>query len=1400
MVPHSLNGAYSDGGSQVLWQDGERVIRRGWRPDHDGGRRAVLIMLPAADHPSRSSLDRLAHEYELKDELDGTWAARPLELVRDGGRTMLVLEDSGGEPLDRLVSGPAEVGRFLRLAIGIAAAVGNLHHRGLVHKDVKPANILINGATGDVRLTGFGIASRFARERQSPHPPETIAGTLAYMAPEQTGRMNRSIDSRSDLYALGVTFYQLLTGVLPFSAAEPMEWVHCHLARRPVPPAERLKEIPDAISAIVMKLLAKRAEDRYQTAAGLESDLRSCQTEWVADRRIDDFPLGEHDVPDRLLIPEKLYGRRGDIEALLASFDRVVNDGRPELILVSGYSGIGKSSVVNELQPVLVPPRGLFASGKFDQYKSDIPYATLIQALKSLIRPLLGKSEEDLAPWRDALRETLGPNAGLMVDLIPELKLLIGEPPPVPELPPQDAQRRFQRVLREFIGVFARPEHPLALFLDDLQWLDAATLDLLEHLVSRSDLRNLLLIGAYRDNEVTAAHPLMRKLEAIRQAGAPVQQIVLAPLARDDLAELITDCFRRGSEGAAALAELIHHKTAGNPFFAIQFISSLVDEGLLTFDYDEGEWSWDVNSIRAKGYTDNVVDLMVDKLARLPFETQRALQLLACIGSSAEFDLYGMVSRLSKEQMDERLGEAVRAGLVFRTERSYRFLHDRVQETAYSFIPEDLRLEMHLRIGWLLAADTSQREEAIFEIVNQLNRGAALIASQNEREQLAELNLLAGQRARASTAYASALKYCAAGATLLTDDRWERRHELIFALELLRAECEFLTGELDTANERLAALAMRARNPVERATVACLRMDVHTMFGRTSDAVAVALEYLRQLGIEWSAHPTGEEARREYDRMRSQLGERSIEDLIKLPLVSDPASLATFDVLVRLGAPARFTDMNLYSLAACRGANLSLDHGNCDASCVAYIRVGMLAGPSFGDYEAGYRRARLGYELCEGRGLRRFQATTYQIFGLVTPWTKHVKVGGDLLRRAVTSAHQIGDLTIGAYSWSQLVTHMLAAGDPLIEVQREVEGCHAFIQRSRMGWGIDVVATQLALVRMLRGLTRTFGSLDGDEFDEDQVAHRLSSNPNLALAMCWYSILKIQARFFAGDYATAVDASSKAQRLVWTATSYWEGAEYQFYAALSRAAFCDTVPAEERQQPVDALAGHHQQLRAWEANCPENFENRAALVGAEIARIEGRVLDAEHLYERAIRSARDNGFVHNVALAYELAARFYAARGFEEVAHLYLRNARQAYLRWGADGKVWQLDRLYPHLRQEEPARGSAGTIEAPVEHLDLATMVEASQALSGEMVLEKLIDRLLRAAIEHAGAERGLLIVPRGGVLQIEAEALASGEHVTVHMRESPDAATSFPESLVRYGTRTHERSEERRVGNERR
>jgi PAS domain S-box-containing protein len=1369
-----------------VWEDGECAFCRGWRQGADGAREPVLVVRPRNAHPGPAVIDRLAHEYALARALEGAAAVQPLELIHEHGRTLLVLEDPGGEPLERAPV-PLELRSFLRLAIGIGASVGTLHARGLVHKDIKPAHILVNRTSGAVRLTGFGIASPLPRECQAPEPPEFIAGTLAYMAPEQTGRMNRSVDSRSDLYSLGVTLYQLLTGVLPFNAADPMEWVHCHIARQPVPAAERAPAIPAPISTIVMKLLAKTPEDRYQTASGVEHDLRRCLAQWETEGRIDAFAPGEHDTPDRLMIPEKLYGRERELATLLAAFERVVAGGKAELVLVAGYSGIGKSAVVNELHKVLVPPRGLFASGKFDQYKRDIPYATLAQAFQSLVRSLLSKSEAELAIWRNDFREALGPNGLLMVDLVPELKLVIGEQPPVPVLPSQDAQRRFQRVFLRFIGVFARPEHPLALFLDDLQWLDVATLDLLEALLSQPDARHLMLIGAYRNNEVSATHPLTRKLEAIREAGAVVQEIVLAPLGCEHLEQFVADALHCGTLRAAPLARLIHEKTTGNPFFVIQFVAALAEEGLLTFDHEASQWSWDLDRIHAKGYTDNVVDLMIDKLSRLPEETQTVLQQLACIGNRSEFALLRMIYQDSKEALHDRLWPAVQTGLVFRSENAYQFLHDRVQEAAYSMIPAGLRAEVHLRIGRLLAANTplEQREGAIFEIVNQLNHAAHLITSADERERVAELNLLAGRRAKVSTAYASALIYLAAGRALLTEENGEHAAGLIFSFEYLMAECELLTADMPAAEQRLSMLTQRARSSHDIAMVTRLRLTLYTTLDQSSRSVELCLQYLQRGGTQWAPHPSRDEIRREYERIWTLLGSRPIEALLDLPVMTDPDMLDTLDVLTEIVPPAFFTDPNLCALVVCRMVNLSLEYGNSDGSCYAYVWLATYAGPQFGHYQAGFRFGRLGYDLVEQRGLTRYKARTYSAFGnIVMPWERHILDSRELIRRSFDVANESGDLTYAVYGCCDLIQNYLAVGDPLADVQRELEKGLAFVRKARFGLVVDIMTAQFALVRTLRGATLKFGSFNDAQFDEVRFERHVSSDPALARPAFLYWTRKLQACYFAGNYANAQHAAVTAQQLLWIAPSQFETAEFHFYGALAHGACWDSAEPRQRQTHLDALTAHHRQFQIWAEHCPENFENRAALVGAEIARIEGRDVEAMRLYEQAIRSARENSFVHNEALAYELAARFYAARGFEQIARLYLRSARYGYLRWGADAKVQQLDESFAQFRDEAPESSPTATIGTPVDHLDLATVIKVSQAVAGEFVLENLLDTLLRAALEQAGASRGLLIMSRDDALQADAEAVTRGD--TVVVRAGKGAA--LPESVVQYVARTRE------------
>jgi PAS domain S-box-containing protein len=1272
-----------------------------------------------------------------------------------------------------------ELASFLRVASAIASALDKVHERGLIHKDIKPANILVTCTDGGVRLTGFGLASRHSRERQSPEPPKVIAGTLAYIAPEQTGRTNRSIDSRSDLYALGVTLYEMLTGTLPFKASDPMEWVHCHIARQPVPPIERSENIPPVISQILMKLLAKTAEDRYQTAAGLRADLARCLAEVESRERIKAFPLGKRDLAGRLLIPERLYGREREISTLVAAFDRVVGGGGPSLVLVTGHAGIGKSAVVHELHRALVASHGLFAFGKFDQYQRDVPYASIAQALQSLVRPLLGKAEPELAPWRVALAAAVGPNGRLMLTLIPELELLIGPQAHVPELPAKDAQRRFQLVFRRLLGVFARPEHPLALFLDDLQWLDAATLDLLADLGSQADLPHLLLIGAYRSNEVTAAHPLPRRLAAIRAAGGRMQEIVLAPLEFEDVSRMLGDTLHGKANRTRPLARLVHQKTAGNPFFTIQFLSALHEEGLLRFDHVGMRWAWDLRRIRAKGYADNVVDLMTGRLRRLPTATQAAVRRLAVLGNSAPVATLTVVQGGSEESLQTALWAAVRAGLVSREEGTYRFLHDRVQEAAYASIAEGERAAAHLAIGRVLLAHTRPEaiEENVFDLVGQLNRAATLITSFDERERLAELNLVAGRRAKASAAYASALTYVTAGAMLLPDGAWERRYDLAFSMELHRAECEFLTGALGEAEARLALLASRAASLSDLALVTRLQVDLFMTLGQSGRAVARGLEYLGRVGIALSAHPTKAQVRQEYARIWRWLGNRPIEALLDLPRMTDPAALATMNVLASLVTPALFTDENLRALVIGRMANVSLQHGNSDMSPYAYTAVGAVLGLHLGNYAAGFRFGELGLDLVEQPGMDRLKARVYLAFGnLSKSSARHVRTGRPLADRVFETAQQAGDATYAVLSRNNLLTYLIAGGEPLSEVQRDAEVGLGMARQAGFSVIVRFITGQLQFIRTLRGLTPQFGCFNDADFDEEQFERSLDGQPAHL-----YWIRKLQARFLAGDRTAALAAAAKAERLLWMTPVIFERADYHFYAAL---ALCDAPAAERRQIPT-ALAAHRRRLDEWARHIPESFASRAALVGAETARLGNRLLDAERLFERAIRSARDEGLVHDEAIAHERASAFYRARGFEQIAALYLQNARRCYRRWGADGRVRQLDALI-HLREEAAEPSPAGTIQAPVEHLDLATVIKVSQAISSEIILGNLIDTLLRMAVQQAGAERGLLILLRDGEPRIVAEATASGDAIEIQTRDDIPTATTLPLSVLHYVLRT--------------
>jgi PAS domain S-box-containing protein len=1371
---------------ETLRQDEELAFRRGRSGDNELPN--ILLVTPVSEHPVPGILERLDHEYSLRDVLDSGWAARPLTLSRREGRPILIVEDPGGEPLDRVMGQPMELSRFLWFAVGLAATLGKLHQRGLIHKDIKPANILVNSESGAVWLTGFGITSHLPRERQSVEPPEIIAGTLAYMAPEQTGRMNRSIDSRSDLYSLGVTLYEMLTGVLPFSASDPMEWVHCHIARQPIMPDQYAKDIPGPVPAIVMKLLAKTAEERYQTAVGVEADLRRCLSAWVSFGRIELFSLGTHDLSDRLVIPEKLYGREREIDALLACFDRAVTNGTPELVLVSGYSGIGKSSVAHELHKVLVPPHGLFASGKFDQYKRDIPYAILAQAFQGLILYILSKSEAEVSDWRDSLCKSLGPNGQLIVNLIPEIEFVIGKQPPVADLPPREAQNRFQMVFRHFVGVFARKEHPLALFLDDLQWLDTATLDLIEHLVTHSEVRHLLLLGAYRDNEVGPTHPLLRTLEAIRNAGAKVHEIVLAPLRIDDVGRLVADALHCEPERARPLAQLVQEKTDGNPFFAIQFFTALAEEGLLAFDPVAPAWQWDISRIRAKSYTDNVVDLMAGKLKRFSATTQEALKHFACLGNVARVATLALVQGETEEAMHAALWEAVHAGLVLREDSAYKFMHDRIQQAAYTLIPEEYRGEVHLRIGRVLESSTTADEltERLFEIANQFNRADAKLVDPDEKAQVATINLRAGRKAKASAAYASACVYFAAGMALLDERDWGSQYDLMFSLRLECAECEFLTGNFDKAEQLIGELLQRGASKVDQAAAYHLKVLLHTVKSENARAIDTALTCLRLFSIDLPAHPAWELVQTEYETLWQTLNGRPIESLIALPLMTDPELQAAMQVLSVLTPPAYFADLHLFFLLVRRMVNVSMQHGTSGASAHAFGILGHILGPVFHRYSEGYRFAKLACDLVEKHGFIAYQAKAYHAMGVAALWTQSITTAIDFVRATIRTAIETGDLTSACYGMLQSVTGLLLRNDPLDAVWRESEMALDFVRKAKYGDAADIIVSQQRLIATMQGRTASFSTFSDAQFDETAFEAQLTGDRTTTM-VCLYWIVKLKTRFLSGDYAEALAAADKAKALLWTVAVWIQLLDYFYYTALTVAALYEKASADEQIGWHDLLTAHREQLRESAENYPPTFADKHTLVSAELARIEGRDRDAMRLYEEAIRAARENGFVQNEGVANELAAQFYLKRGIEKVAHSYLRDARYCYLRWGALGKVKQLDEHYPAIEEQAALRPTA-TIGGSVEQLDLGTVMKASHAVAGEIVLEKLIKTLTMIAVEHAGAERGLLILPHGKELRIAAEARTSRDGIEVQLQQAPVTPSALPDALLHYVIRTQE------------
>jgi predicted ATPase/signal transduction histidine kinase/ActR/RegA family two-component response regulator len=1343
----------------------------------------VLEVLNAEHCPGEPS-GPLANELGIGDAVSSHVVLAPWVPSTVEGRPAFELQDDRAVPLWGLLGAAWSVDAFLELAIQLSRAVAELHDRGVVHGALQPRHILVNRDTGAVWLSGFWCAQRATREGVVQRPAVLLGGGLPYMSPEQTGRLNRSVDRRTDLYSLGLVLFELLTGRRPFEADDAMGWVHCHLARKPPVPQQLAPSIPATLSDIVLELLQKDPDERYSSVAGLLHDLRQCQARVSAGGAIVPFPLGRADVSNVFTIPQQVYGRDAARTLLLEQLNGLASGVPPRVVFISGQSGIGKSSLVFELQRPCAERGVRFIAAKFEQHEHEVPYAAVVDALRELCLDVLTGSLQQVEADRQRIAAAVSGNAALVCALIPELGLILGPQAPPIELPPGEIEKRLRAALGRCFAAFATRAHPALIFLDDLQWSDPSSLELLGDLAIDTDLRHLAIVAAYRDG-VDPTHPLCRLLDRLNAAGAVVEKVALGPLSAVDLRQLVADLTRAPYSEAWPLAQVIQEKTGGNPFFVVQLLSELHRRALIVFDGHRQRWRWDLAAIVAQPCSDNVTDLLVTRLRDSPAECQATLGMAAYLGREFERDT---LSRVMQCDPGPALSTALDRGLLLSLDRKYRFPHDRVHETAYSLVAESERAATHLQIGRLLLAGAPLDEpgERIFEIVNHMNRGSSLLRVPSEREQLAERNLSAGQRARGLGSQSSARGYFAAGSALVGDDAWERRYELAFALALGQAECELATGELAAAEERLGRLMSRAQGFIDQAAVVCARATLSQLRSEFVHGMELLLGALANAGIELPLDPSEDSIRREYEHLRTRLGHRSVEDLVEL-VDADPSAEALMELLFLLVGAGSLTNDRVMRVAACRLATLSLERGHCDTSAAAYVYFGQMVGPYFGDYDMGFRFARLGLTLLERRHQSRFRERVLVLAGaFVYPWTRPFPEAAELLRRGFDAAFEIGDPTFAWTALAAQVSHGLFWGAPLAEIDQLCQRAADWVHKGNLGaFFKDTIIIYERMVRTLRGLTPRFPSFDDGDFDEARFEARLASSPAFVVAHGWYWIRKLEARYRGGDEVGALAAGASAEPLLWTTGFAIERVAYHFYRALAVAAHFEAASAEERPQHRAALGEHACALAAWGRSCPANFSASAALVAAEIARIDGDDSGAAQGYEQAIRLSGEENLVSVLALSYELAARFYRARGFALIADTYLNQAASGYRRWGADGKLRQLEQQFPSLALRGAfAEGALHGVRA--EQLDLLAVVTASQKISGMVVREQLLDTLLQIVLEHGGARHARLVLAgdRSDEHGLHVAAEAAVEEAGPPLGPAPRVPASIIDYVLRTGS----------------
>ncbi|MBD2603347.1 AAA family ATPase [Scytonema hofmannii FACHB-248] len=1407
--------------SEELYSGSRTIVYRGYRETDS---LPVVIKWLKNPYPSFSELLSFRNQYTIAKNLNSPLIVQTYSLEAYQNGYVLVMEDFGGISLkDYFTSNQtryiASGQQFLEIAIALCNTLDILYRERIIHKDIKPANILINPETKEVKLIDFSIASLLPRETQTVINPNVLEGTLAYISPEQTGRMNRGIDYRTDFYSLGVTFYELLTGELPFKSNEPMELVHSHIAKQP--PSVIRDEIPQVISDIVMKLMAKNAEDRYQSALGLKFDLENCLHQLQETGTIGNFEIASRDVCDRFIIPDKLYGRETEVSTLLEAFERV-SLGATEIMLVAGFSGIGKTAVVNEVHKPIVRQRGYFIKGKFDQFQRNIPFSAFVQAFRDLIGQLLTESDIQIHQWRNQILEAVGENGQVVIEVLPELSRIIGEQAPAMELSGDAAQNRFNLLFQKFTQVFTSTEHPLVMFLDDLQWADSASLKLIQLLMA--DTNHLLLIGAYRDNEVNPGHPLLLTLSEIQKKLFTINTITLTPLSQGQVNQLVADTLKCTQTLAWTLSQLVYQKTQGNPFFATQFLKALHQENLIKFDFESGCWQCDIVQVITLAVTDDVVAFMAVQLRKLPQSTQDILQLAACIGNSFDLATLAIVSKQSEIEAATDLWKALQEGLILplsdvykfyvgqeslaRTPENqetvtYKFLHDRIQQAAYSLIPEDKKQSTHLKIGQLLLNNISEEEQEgrIFEIVNQLNFGVDLLTNQLERNELAKLNLIAGKKAKLSTAYETAIGYLNAGLNLLANDSWESQYDLTLKIYIETVEAEYLNINFDRSMLLNEIALQNSKTLLDQVKLYEAKMQIFIAQLEMIKAIEIGLKFLEKLDISLVKLSDDES-------LLVKLP--NLDELTKLLVMTDPYKLSAMQIIKILCAPVFMAKPEIFPQLIITMINLCIEHGNSALSAFAYGFYGLLMS-GIGKLNEGYHAGNIALKLLNEFDAKELKAKVYNLFNSnIRNWKEHTKNSIHQLQEGVQSGLDTGDIEWGGYCAANLCSYLFFSTNNLeYTIQQQAPYIDICVKiKQEIPTHFSQIWRQLGL--NLLDLAQDKYLLIGDSFDEAEKLPCLIAAKSGTVLFIFYVAKTILIYQF-GDYTQALKLIDLAHQQAGSAFGFMQVVILNFYHSLALSGNYLQAELNEQQKYLKQIEANQEKMRFWAYHAPMNNQHRYDLVEAEKAQILRQYWEAADLYDRAISGAKANGYIQEEALSNELAAKFYLDWGKEKVAQAYMHQAYYCYARWGAKAKIEDLEKRYPQLLQPilqqqrlnlNPSQtitfhgtssytrtNSTGSTNIS-DVLDFTSVLKAAQAISSSLELDQLIANLTRIILENSGAKKSALILPQDDdTWQVRAITfIEHGEIQTILNSESIDNCQDIPINIINYVKNTQE------------